>query len=187
MGNKFERRAAAAGVAGVSKASSPYMRHELPGRIISCAVFRPYDDLLAVGHTGGITTLLIPGAGEANYDSSSADPFAGKAAKREAVVASLLDKIPASMISLDPAKVGAVDHAPKAVKEAEAKERTATAAALAAAKLLEVKGKKRRGIRKMLKRAANVVTEQRLALEAKIKERKKEEERADASPPDAYS
>jgi len=172
----FERRAAAASTARVSKANSPYMRHELPGTLISSVQFRPFDDLLAVGHTRGLTSLLVPGAGEANYDSYAADPFAGKAARREAEVASLLDKIPASMITLDPLKVGTLDKAPKAVKEAEAKERTAAAAAVAAAKLLEVKGKKRRGIRKMLKRAANVVTEQRLALEAKIKEKKAEEQ-----------
>lgn len=171
--DRFERRAAAVASAGVSKARSPYMRHELPGRLITAARFRPYDDLLAIGHSGGVTTLLVPGSGEPNFDSLAAggDPYAGKKARQEAEVASLLDKIPATMISLDPSKVGGLDHAPKAVREKEGREKTAAAAALAAEKLLEVKGKKRRGIRKMLKRAANVVTEQRLALEAKVKER----------------
>ena len=171
----MELRAAAAAAAGVAKAASPYMRHELPGRAVTSVRFRPYDDLCAVAHSGGVRTLLVPGAGEPNYDSLAADPFEGKKARQEAEVHALLDKIPASMISLDPSKVATLDTAPKAVKEKEARENTAAAAEKAAERLLEVRGKKRRGIRKLLKRAANVVTEQRLALEAKVKERKEEE------------
>ena len=177
-GGPLEQRSAAAAAAGVRKAQSPYMRHELPGRTVGSVRFRPYDDLLAVAHCRGVSTLLVPGAGEPNYDSLVADPFEGKKARQEAEVHALLDKIPATMISLDPSRVAALDTAPKAVKAKEAREATAAEAEKAAARLLEVRGKKRRGIRKVLKRAANVVTEQRLALEAKLKERKAAEAEA---------
>lgn len=46
-----------------------------------------------MGHAGGLDNLLIPGAGEGNYDSLEADPFEGKGARREREVRQLLDKV----------------------------------------------------------------------------------------------
>jgi U3 small nucleolar RNA-associated protein 7 len=177
-------RASAAAAAGpnIRKASSPYMRHELPGRTISSFRFRPWDDLAAVGHSGGFCSIIIPGAGEANYDSREADPFATKKGRAEAEVRALLDKVPSSSIALDPAAVGALDPAPR-VREAEVRAATIAAARASAAAKADAKGKKRRGIRKMLKRAANIVTEERLVLQEKLRSQQEdrrvaEEERA---------
>ena len=164
------RHVAAAAAAGVSKAASPYLRHDLPGRPVSSVRFRPFEDSCAVGHASGIATLIVPGAGEPNYDTSEADPFAGKRARADAEVRALLDKLPATTIALDPAAVGALDPAPRKVREAEAHERTAAARSAAAEAKANVAGKKRRGIRKALKRAGNVVTEERMALQDKIRE-----------------
>jgi U3 small nucleolar RNA-associated protein 7 len=180
-GGRAERLAAAAAAAGAAKARDPYMRHELPGSAIASLRFRPFDDVAAIGHSGGVASMLVPGAGEPNFDSAEADPFQGRKAKREAEVRALLDKIPATMIALDPAAVAAVDAAPRAVREREAREDGAKAAAAAAEARLKVKGKKRRGIRKMLKKAGNVVSEQRLALEAKLKEQQEERREKDAA------
>ncbi len=180
-GGRAERLAAAAAAAGAAKARSPYMRHELPGSAITCLRFRPFDDVAAIGHTGGVASMLVPGAGEPNFDSAEADPFQGRKAKREAEVRALLDKIPATMIALDPAAVAAVDAAPRAVREREAREDGARAAAAAAEARLKVKGKKRRGIRKMLKKAGNVVSEQRIALEEKMREQLEERREKDAA------
>ena len=171
-------RAAAAAAAGVRKAASPYLRHELPGKTIVGFRFRPFDDLAAVGHTGGFTSIIVPGAGEANYDTSELDPFATKKGRAEAEVRALLDKVPAASIALDPAAVGALDPNPR-VREADAKAVSVAAARAAAALKADAKGKKRRGIRKMLKRAANIVTEERLVLQEKLKERQADRRAAD--------
>ena len=64
--------------------------------------------MLAVGHSGGVSTMLVPGAGEPNYDSRVADPFQGRAARREAEVHALLDKLQPDMIRLDPATIAQV-------------------------------------------------------------------------------
>jgi U3 small nucleolar RNA-associated protein 7 len=171
-------RAAAATAAGVRKASSPYLRHELPGKTIVSFRFRPFDDLAAVGHSGGFTSIIVPGAGEANYDTSELDPYVTKKGRAAAEVRALLDKVPAASIALDPAAVGALDPAPR-VRESDAKAVSVAAARAAAALKADARGKKRRGIRKMLKRAANIVTEERLVLQEKFKEKQLDRRNAD--------
>lgn len=56
------------------------------------------QDVLAVGHSGGVSTMLVPGAGEPHYDSRVADPFQGRKARREQEVAHLMDKLQPDMI-----------------------------------------------------------------------------------------
>ena len=69
------------------------------------------QDAGSIGHSGGISSVIIPGAGEANYDSRTADPFQGRAARREQEVAQLLEKLQPDMISLDPTVIGQVQAA----------------------------------------------------------------------------
>ena len=75
------------------KAKSPYMRHAVPGRAIHRARFRPYEDVLGLGHAQGISSIVIPGAGEPNFDSFAANPFETKKQRREGTVHALLDKL----------------------------------------------------------------------------------------------
>lgn len=63
------------------------------------------QDVLAVGHSGGVSTMLVPGGGEPHYDSRVADPFQGRKARREQEVAHLMDKLQPDMIVLDPSTI----------------------------------------------------------------------------------
>ena len=42
----------------VTKAKSPYMSHELPGKQVHDVRFRPYDDILAIGHDQGVFSMV---------------------------------------------------------------------------------------------------------------------------------
>ena len=55
----------------------------------------------------------MPGVGEPNFDSSEADPFENRKARREREVKSLLDKIQPDAIALDPDFVGSLAPPPK--------------------------------------------------------------------------
>lgn len=43
------------------KAQSPYMTHHLACGVLQDLAFVPFEDVLGVGHSGGVSTLLVPG------------------------------------------------------------------------------------------------------------------------------
>ncbi|KAH8096824.1 BING4CT-domain-containing protein [Cristinia sonorae] len=90
-----------------------YMTHPVPHRPLTSVRFCPFQDILTIGHNDGLSSILVPGAGEPNFDSSEADPFENKRARREREVKGLLDKIQPDMISLDPEFVGSLAPEPK--------------------------------------------------------------------------
>lgn len=166
------RASGGAGGRRSGKASSPYMRHELPGRVLTTARFRPFFDILGLAHDRGISSMIVPGSGEPNIDSYEANPYQTKAQRREGDVHALLDKIPADMITLDPSTVGRVDTAPAAVKLAERSARLAAAEAAKGPKRVKKKTRGRsRASRREAKKQANVVT----AGKQKLREKKQQE------------
>jgi U3 small nucleolar RNA-associated protein 7 len=75
------------------KQQSPYMTHLLPGKQIVDINFCAFEDVLAIGHSGGLSSIVVPGSGEPNYDSLEANPFETKKQRRETEVKQLLDKV----------------------------------------------------------------------------------------------
>lgn len=95
-------------------ASAPYMRHKASS-VVSGIQFCPHEDVLGIGHGHGFESILIPGAGEPNFDSYESNPFMTKSQRREMEVKSLLEKIPAELITENPSHLGAVNV--KSLKE----------------------------------------------------------------------
>ncbi|KAA1477842.1 BING4CT-domain-containing protein [Dentipellis sp. KUC8613] len=85
-----------------------YLTHPIPHRPLSSVRFCPYQDILTIGHSSGLSSILVPGAGEPNFDSAEADPFENSKARREREVKALLDKIQPDMITLNPEFVGSM-------------------------------------------------------------------------------
>ncbi|XP_035549971.1 probable U3 small nucleolar RNA-associated protein 7 isoform X1 [Juglans regia] len=88
---------------------SRYMNHSMvKGYQIKNLLFRPYEDVLGIGHSMGWSSILVPGSGEPNFDSWVANPFETRKQRREKEVHLLLDKLPPETIMLDPSKIGTV-------------------------------------------------------------------------------
>lgn len=94
---------------------SPYLTIPLPGLTPRQVAFCPYEDVLGVGHSAGFSSLLVPGAGEAQFDSNEADVFESYNRRREREVRGVLEKIQPDLITLDADFLGRLGEAPKAV------------------------------------------------------------------------
>jgi BING4CT (NUC141) domain len=70
-----------------------YLTHPIPHRPLTSVRFCPFQDILTIGHSAGLSSILVPGSGEPNFDSSEADPFENKRRRREREVRGLLDKV----------------------------------------------------------------------------------------------
>ncbi|CDR98627.1 hypothetical protein [Sporisorium scitamineum] len=97
----------------------PYITQGFPRSEPLQVKFCPFEDVLGVGHAGGFTSLLVPGAGEPNFDSSELDPFETRNARREREVHQLLDKISPDLISIDQSILGSIHVAETNVSAAE--------------------------------------------------------------------
>lgn len=137
--------------------------------------FRPFEDVLAVGHSHGVSTLVVPGAGEANFDSMENNPYQNPRQRRESEIQSLLYKLKPDMISLDPFFVGTVDKDSRAL-QADQRE------LLSAANNGLQKGKKEKNRKrgrnkisaKLRRKQKNVVDAQTVKLKEEIRKREDE-------------
>lgn len=153
---------------------SRYMNHSMvKGYQIGKVLFRPYEDVLSIGHSTGWSSILVPGSGEPNFDTWVANPFETSKQRREKEVRSLLDKLPPETIMLDPTKIGTVRAARKREKLSKEEREAEMQAAIEAAKSVKIK-KKTKGRSKPSKLAKkkqdNVEKVKRPFVEQQVKE-----------------
>jgi len=160
-----------------SKIQSPYLNWGYDGQRIERVRFCPFDDVLGVSHAQGFSSIIVPGAGEANYDALEVNPYETRKQRQEAEVKSLLTKLQPGTIALDPNFIGRLD-----TRSAEQRRREKDLDAPAMDPLAKLKERNRgRGKNSALRRhlrkkgGKNVVDEKRLRLEEMKKERAERE------------
>ncbi|EAS34142.3 small nucleolar ribonucleoprotein complex subunit [Coccidioides immitis RS] len=108
-----------AAAASERKVQNPYMAWGGDGQRIENVRWCPYEDILGVAHDKGFSSLIVPGAGEPNFDASEANPYESVKQRQEAEVKSLLTKLQPEMISLNPDFVGTLDLVSDKIKREE--------------------------------------------------------------------
>ncbi|WEW57203.1 putative U3 small nucleolar RNA-associated protein 7 [Emydomyces testavorans] len=174
-----------AAAASKQKVQSPYMAWGGDGQRIENVRWCPYEDILGVSHNKGFSSLIVPGAGEPNFDASEANPYENVKQRQEAEVKTLLNKLQPEMISLNPDFVGALDLVSDKIKR---KERDLDKKNEDPVEKLKNRGRgKNTALRKYLRKrgSKNVIDEKRLKVEtlrrdqnSKIRERMEREREA---------
>lgn len=101
------------------KVQSPYLTWGKEGKRVERVRWCPFEDVLGIGHDEGFSSILVPGAGEANFDALEVNPYETAKQRQEAEVKGLLNKLSPDMIALDPNFVGNLDLRSEAQRRAE--------------------------------------------------------------------
>ena len=129
------------------------MKHKImKGYQVGKVLFRPYEDILGIGHSMGFSSILVPGSGEPNFDTFVDNPMETTKQKREKEVHALLDKLPPETIMLNPNMIATVRAPKKKEKKTKKVIEEEMEDAIEAAKNIERK-KKTKGRSKPSKRA----------------------------------
>ena len=100
------------------------MKHKMPKKdwSVHSLGFAPYEDVLGIVHDKGYSSILVPGAGMANFDAYESNPFETSKQRREKLVQGLLQKLDPATISINIEKIGDIDTAAPEVRAKEEKE-----------------------------------------------------------------
>lgn len=162
------------------KVKDPYMRWGGEGKTVERVRWCPFEDVLGLSHSHGFSSILVPGAGEANYDAMEINPYETVKQRQESEVKALLNKLQPDMISLNPEFIGNLD-----VRSAEARQKEADLDRpaddpLSLAKLKNRGRGKNSSLRKYLRKKGqrNIIDERRLAIESLRQDQKAKAVRA---------
>lgn len=172
-----------------TKVKDPYMARMLPGTQLSSLKFVPYEDVLGYGHSQGVSSIVVPGSGEPNFDAYVANPYQTARQRQESEVKQLLDKLSPDTIQLDPNFIGRLDPRTKAEIQQDRREEAqqqylqdkAGGVYLDNNVRNKMKGRNSSAKRFARKRQANVMDLKRLAAmerEEKLEREKEKRERA---------
>ena len=167
------------------RANGPYMTHLLPGCEASSVRFCPFEDVLGIGHSKGFCSMLVPGSGEPNFDALEANPFEHNKQRREGEVVSLLEKLPATTIMLDPNGINTVE---RNQKERQREMQAVREARLAEANAKKKTKKKTRGRskigKKLAKKQSNIIDEKLMARQTQLEEEREKRRRRSGPAPE---
>ncbi|KAL8296731.1 hypothetical protein RB601_003766 [Gaeumannomyces tritici] len=157
-------------VAVQEKVQSPYMTWGGEGKRVENVRWCPFEDVLGIGHEKGFSSILVPGAGEANFDALEVNPYETKKQRQEGEVKGLLNKLQPEMIALDPNFIGNLDLRSEKQRQAD-KDLDAPAVDVAEEIRNKMRGKNS-ALKKYLRkqRKKNIIDEKRLKVEEIWKE-----------------
>ncbi|KAI5009533.1 hypothetical protein ZWY2020_011670 [Hordeum vulgare] len=119
-----------------------YMKHRMvKGYQIGKVLFRPYEDICSLGHSMGFSSILVPGSGEANFDTFVENPVETAKQRREREVHALLNKLQPETVMLNPNMIGNVRQPKKKEKKTKKEVEEEIEDAVEAAKSTKVKNK----------------------------------------------
>jgi len=79
---------------GQMKFEKPYMQHLLNRtQKVENVKFAPYEDILGIGHSQGYCSIVIPGSGQSQVDTSEVNIFGNATARNRKEVQMLLEKV----------------------------------------------------------------------------------------------
>ncbi|OLN91950.1 putative U3 small nucleolar RNA-associated protein 7 [Colletotrichum chlorophyti] len=170
------------------KIQSPYMAWGGEGKRIERVRWCPFEDVLGMGHDEGFSSIIVPGAGEANFDALEVNPFETAKQRQEAEVKGLLNKLQPEMIALDPNFIGNIDLRSEKQRQAE---KDLDSKPLSIEEEIKKRARGKNGaLKKYLRkqRKKNIIDEKRVKVDEiwqqqqKLREKRNQEVEADLGP-----